>query len=710
MKNKAIQTLFLLLFALSVQAVAQTKAWERASNIQKGYNLANWLEAGWLGDSYPSENEYTKENMELFSKLGFDTVRVPVLYEWITSETPPYGTVINSTPFELIDEVVIPAADACGMTVLLVNHHGRPLNDANFRGEIPRIVGMWQSLAARYANLPHDRYFFELRNEPTYEISNANLRIVQQAIIDGIRAVDEERTLIVGANWWNAAWSLVQTTPYNDPQNNIIYTFHSYDPMDFTHQGFSWSPQHPLGVEFSPNSEDAAYLQSTLVDVKAWSQTHNVPIYWGEFGVSWFADAQDRCEYIDFATQIANELNIPWLYWDIKNTTDAFGIFENGVISENTIIPCFQNAMGLAYSPECGTPVENPPVVSPPNPPNPPNPPAGNSPCQLVTTSTFYDDFSGWGAWGIDATANNGWVVLNGATASLGNPWEAGFAHSEMEIKQGKTYTIIVDAYGSSRTVDLRVGLSVAPYTAYFYETIFVNPTAQSFSRTFTMTEPTTTLGSLDFYLGGVGGEVGLTNIRLEEIGCEGEPPAPPTPPAPVCPAAGTPCDDGDATTENDVEDGNCNCAGTPIPQRCDLVTNPTFDGGLDHWVSWGCDAYGNYGWAYIGNLWYPRANPWDAGLAHPDILLQQGKTYAVRFDALGANRSVDVRVGLGVAPYTSFHYEAVDVTWSTQSYEMTFTMTEPTTTLGSLDFYFGADTGDVALDNVTLKEAGCSR
>jgi hypothetical protein len=32
------------------------------------------------------------------------------------------------------------------------------------------------------------------------------------------------------------------------------------------------------------------------------------------------------------------------------------------------------------------------------------------------------------------------------------------------------------------------------------------------------------------------------------------------------CPAAGTPCDDGDSTTINDVEDGNCQCAGTPAP------------------------------------------------------------------------------------------------------------------------------------------------
>ncbi len=37
------------------------------------------------------------------------------------------------------------------------------------------------------------------------------------------------------------------------------------------------------------------------------------------------------------------------------------------------------------------------------------------------------------------------------------------------------------------------------------------------------------------------------------------------------CPAAGTPCNDNDPTTGNDVEDGSCNCAGT----ACDLTVEP---------------------------------------------------------------------------------------------------------------------------------------
>jgi len=33
----------------------------------------------------------------------------------------------------------------------------------------------------------------------------------------------------------------------------------------------------------------------------------------------------------------------------------------------------------------------------------------------------------------------------------------------------------------------------------------------------------------------------------------------------PICPPKGTACDDGDATTTDDIEDGSCNCVGVPV-------------------------------------------------------------------------------------------------------------------------------------------------
>ncbi len=54
------------------------------------------------------------------------------------------------------------------------------------------------------------------------------------------------------------------------------------------------------------------------------------------------------------------------------------------------------------------------------------------------------------------------------------------------------------------------------------------------------------------------------------------------------CPIVGTPCDDNDPTTFPDLEDGNCNCVGTPISNTnntiCKTLAPPILDGQNDDW------------------------------------------------------------------------------------------------------------------------------
>lgn len=49
------------------------------------------------------------------------------------------------------------------------------------------------------------------------------------------------------------------------------------------------------------------------------------------------------------------------------------------------------------------------------------------------------------------------------------------------------------------------------------------------------------------------------------------------------CPAYGTPCNDGDSTTINDIEDGNCNCAGTPQGNNPSLFSLAINSGGNNY-------------------------------------------------------------------------------------------------------------------------------
>ncbi len=322
--------------------------------------------------------------------------------------------------------------------------------------------------------------------------------------------------------------------------------------------------------------------------------------------------------------------------------------------------------------------------------------PVQNNDCELITNGGFDSDVSNWNSWNCNPYSVNG--VANVTTINSGaNPWNAGFSQSGATLEQGKTYTITFRARASNnRSMVFKSGLSVSPWTSYLYETVNLSSNMQTYTYTLTMNSPTNTNVSFEFLVGSSSWNVYIDYVSVEENDCSN------------CPPAGTACDDDNPNTQNDIEDGDCNCAGTPIPTNCNLITNGTFDTDLIPWSSWGCDPYQSNGWAYIGGLEQPGSNAWDAGFSHLNLLLEQGKTYTISFDAYGDNRNFDVKIGLGVAPYNSYHYETVSVNWTGQTFTTTFTMTAPTTTQGALEFFLGGISGDVALDNISFNESGC--
>ena len=349
MKKKLIFTYAFILLTAYNLTPQNSLAWQRANTMGKGINMPNWLEAGWLGDYYPAEPPYTYEDLDVLKSVGIKTVRLPIIFEWITDENPPYQplpTASAQKAFKYVD-TIIKWTTKLNMNVIIDNHHGRDLTDENYQAQIPRLTGMWKNLAQRYGDLNPDRHFFELRNEPKNDINNPNLRTVQQAIINAIRQVNTTHTLIVGANWWNAGWALVQeTTPYTD--DNIIYTFHNYTPYEYTHQQVSWANWLPAATW---PDQDRGWTEESLknefLDVKTWSNTQKVPVFLGEFGVVTPADAESRCRWISAVGKVLAEINIPWAYWDVKYRNESFGIFTDQTVATNEITPCFKAALGL---------------------------------------------------------------------------------------------------------------------------------------------------------------------------------------------------------------------------------------------------------------------------------------------------------------------------------------------------------------------------
>lgn len=328
-----------------------TLANNRCNDLGKGVNLSSWLEAHWLGNNFPNEDYFTKKDFESIAKLGFNSVRLPVSFERVFNTNPPYLIEDENHPiFHMIDSVIA-WTEIYDLKVIIDNQHGWPLNDSNYLEEIPRLTAVWTYIAKKYIELDKDRIFFELRNEP-FDISNDNLHVVFDHLIHTLRSISFDFTLIVGANEYNSLRSLINSQPYTD--NNIIYSFHFYDPYTFTHQGLSWTGLD-TGIKFHRIDEYKLQYEQAFKEAVDWSYENGVPIMIGEMGVGSNADLNSRCNWIATIMESLEAYKIPWFYWDIKQTRNSFGFFEGDIMSSEHIIPCFAEAMHLEtpYEPSC---------------------------------------------------------------------------------------------------------------------------------------------------------------------------------------------------------------------------------------------------------------------------------------------------------------------------------------------------------------------
>lgn len=339
----------ILLVNESSPANTSLRTWSRYASIGKGVNFANWLEAAWLieFETYPEVNKYNRTVVQNLIDMGFNSVRLPICFEIVADENPPYTIPPDHVMFDLIDSTIA-WAEEMGFNLIIDNHHGHSLTDANFQSEIQRKRAIWEQIIDRYGNLNPEKYFFELYNEPTNTISNANLHTVMDSILATVRSMVPDHTIIIGGNFWNSIGGLLNTTPYDDP--DIIYTFHSYDPFSFTHQGMSWtSPPFMPAVPFPNNPDEIDNLQGVIASGTLYSEVYRVPVMLGEFGCSTAADAQSRCNYIETIGEALDQNAMPWYYWDAISPSDAFGFLDGA----GDPIHCFAEALHLGENNVC---------------------------------------------------------------------------------------------------------------------------------------------------------------------------------------------------------------------------------------------------------------------------------------------------------------------------------------------------------------------
>lgn len=332
----------LLLTVICLQGymlMAQSVAHNRCAALGKGMNLSNWLEAYWQTD-FPTVNGYSYEDLLQMKQAGIQSIRLPIGFASATDTVAPYTVDLNHPLFSRVDSV-ISWCDALGLNLIIDNHHNWDIFNQNWRNKIDRFSHMWSVVSNRYKNLDPNRYTFELLNEPAFGIAIDTLTIVFNHAIDSIRQNTQSHSIIVSPNFSSNGAAFANLTPLAD--TNLIYTWHSYDPYQFTHQGFSWaSPQMPAGQSFPGAFDQGLYTAwNTVIN---WRNTHNKPVFLGEFGTGVFGDDVSRCNWMNVFGSKIDSFSMPWFYWDWRWD---FSLFNSNTISADSAVPCFKHALHL---------------------------------------------------------------------------------------------------------------------------------------------------------------------------------------------------------------------------------------------------------------------------------------------------------------------------------------------------------------------------
>ena len=148
-----------------------------------------------------------------------------------------------------------------------------------------------------------------------------------------------------------------------------------------------------------------------------------------------------------------------------------------------------------------------------------------------------------------------------------------------------------------------------------------------------------------------------------------------------------------------------------PVPAHRDTIFNGSFDQGTKGWTfnTWGSTAQGSVvnGEYNIAITALGTGNA-SIQLVQNGIILQQGKSYEVKFDAYAsASRTLEANVEQDVSPWTSYlpALESFDLTTKKTTYSYTFTMTNATDSNGRVSFNAGASTTGLTIDNISIKE-----
>ncbi len=341
------------------------------------------------------------EKFANISAAGFDFVRIVVdPSDYVNAHSDETTETLNAGVKQ-----VVKLAQSAKLKVL-VDFHAVPTSVTRRTGtesylassaSFAEYTALAKGLAAAFSDEDSADIAFEPMNEPTLDCeSPESLKKrwpeLAKQLHDAVRSAAPKITIVMEGGCWGGADGLAQLNPAEFNDDNIIWSFHSYEPMIFTHQGATWSngPQKFVnGLSFpAPSSLYRSSLKAALRNiamaslkpsernllaeqsktlfadyfnarinsqqieapfetVATWAKAHSIPperVLLGEFGVISLDAPRGResgAAYLKLMRQMAEKHGWAWAVWDWD---ESFAITDE---VHRIILPAYADALGL---------------------------------------------------------------------------------------------------------------------------------------------------------------------------------------------------------------------------------------------------------------------------------------------------------------------------------------------------------------------------
>ncbi|MBQ2929746.1 MAG: glycoside hydrolase family 5 protein [Clostridia bacterium] len=300
----------------------------KSIGVRRGVNLGGWL----------SQCDYSEERINHFieaediarvASWQVDHVRIPVDYNVLEDGEGGY----NAPGWARLD-FALAECEKHGLKVIIDLHKAAGFSfdsgeaeEGFFESEAyqDRFYRLWEEIARRYGHLS-DRVMFELLNEVTRPEFIGTWNRVSNEAIRRIRKLAPDTYILVGSYHNNSAPAVPALDPPAD--DKVVYNFHCYDPLHYTHQGAYWVQELDKSLRYT--FEESGVTEETFERLFApaieAAAKYGAPLYCGEYGVIDKVPPEDAVKWFRVINAVFEKHGIARAAWSYKQMD--FGISD----------------------------------------------------------------------------------------------------------------------------------------------------------------------------------------------------------------------------------------------------------------------------------------------------------------------------------------------------------------------------------------------